>query len=50
MRSETNIKTNEFTEPVGDRHSIARQVLGGFLIAVRESNQIQSMVRGYDRP
>ncbi len=49
MHSGKQIQVPEFGRPSGDRHSIARQVFGSFLSAVRQGSEMQSMVSQYHR-
>lgn len=49
MQRGPQIQSREFGQPSGDRHSIAQQVFGGFLNAVRHNSQIQYMVNRYHR-
>jgi hypothetical protein len=49
MQRGPQIPSREFGQPSGDRHSIAQQVFGGFLSAVRHSSEMQSMVNRYHR-
>jgi hypothetical protein len=49
MQSGKRIQTTEFDRPSGDRHSIARQVFGSFISAMRQSSEMQTMVSRYHR-
>jgi len=47
MQSGKQIETQQFSQPSGDRHSIARQVLGSFINAMRQSSEIQNKLSDY---
>jgi hypothetical protein len=49
MHRGTEVQSRESGQPSGDRHSIAQQVFGGFLNAVRRGSEMQSMVNRYHR-
>lgn len=49
MQSGKQIQSREFGRPSGDRHSMARQVFGSFLSAMRETSQMQTVLNRYHR-
>ena len=49
MQRGPQIQSREFGQPSGDRHSMAQQLIGGFLNAVRHSSEMQAMVNSYRR-
>ncbi len=49
MHRGPQVQSREFGQPSGDRHSIAQQVFGGFLSAVRYGSEMQAMVNRYHR-